>query len=331
MGMADQKSLAALPWTSLRAFEAASRLGSFKAAASELTVTPTAISHQIKRLEMHLGIVLFERLHRSLRLTSPGRVLARELQAMFARLERNIEKLKTDGRAAAGPHGLTVSVVPSLATKWLAPRLHVFQMAHPNISLRIAADETLIDFRRDRMIDIALRYGPKPREKFMHAERLWPRGEIVAVCRPDIAKDPALKSPADLKRHMLMRTAPPKARTPPGRAPRAAEWIAWFTAAGIAMDGTFRKALDGPVFNTTQLAVEAAMAGRGIALAPRILVEMDIAAGRLVRIFPVRLVDPNSFWILCRADRFKDSRIQAFIRWIRLETRRRKTDSHLRP
>lgn len=324
MGMADRKPVAALPWTSLRAFEAASRLGSFKAAASELTVTPTAISHQIKRLEMHLGITLFERLHRSLRLTSPGRNLARELQAMFARLERNIEKLKTDGRVV-GPHGLTVSAVPSLATKWLAPRLHVFQTAYPGISLRIAADETLIDFRRDRTIDIALRYGPKPPEKFMHAERLWPRGEIIAVCRPDIAKDPALRSPADLKGQMLIRTAPPKVRTPSGRAPRAAEWTTWFTAAGIAMDGGLRKALDGPVFNTTQLAVEAAMAGRGIALAPRILVEMDIASGRLVRLFPVRLIDPNSFWLLCRADRLKDSRIQAFVRWIRLEAGRQKT------
>lgn len=320
--MADRKPIASLPWTALRAFEAASRLGSFKEAASELAVTPTAISHQIKRLEMHLGIKLFERLHRSLKLTAPGRDLARELQAMFARLERSIGKLKADGRAA-GPHGLTVSVVPSLATKWLAPRLHVFQTAYPHISLRVAADEALTDFRRDRAIDVALRYGPKPTGNGMHAERLWPKGEIIAVCRPDIAKDPSLRSPKNLRGQMLIRTAPPRARTPSGRAPRAAEWTAWFMAAGIAMDGALHKALDGPIFNTTQLAVEAAMAGRGIALAPRILVEMDIASGRLVRLFPVEVADPNSFWLLCRADRLKDSRIQAFVRWIRQEAGRK--------
>lgn len=319
--MNGQRHLAALPWASLRAFEAASRLGSFKAAAAELSVTPTAISHQIKRLETHLGISLFERLHRALKLTPTGRVLARDVQKAFAGLERSIDKLKVDGRAKAA-NMLTVSAVPSLATKWLAPRLHGFQAAHPRIGLRIVADEVLVDFRRERTVDIALRYGPGIDEKAVHAERLWPRGEIIAVCRPDIAKDPTLASPADLKRQMLIRTAAPKSRAPSGRLPPAPEWTAWFKAAGIRVDDDIRTALDGPVFNTSQLAIEAAVAGRGIALAPRILVESDIASGRLMRLFPVSLADPNSFWLLCRADRFKESRLQAFIGWIRQEAGR---------
>src|SRR4051812_38280089 len=118
--------LAALPWTSLRVFEAASRLGSFKEAARELSVTPTAISHQIKRLETYLGLSLFERLHRSLQLTPAGEALAAEAQGAFLRLGRTLDNLRLEGRVA-GPHTLTVSVVPSFATKWLAPRLHDFQ------------------------------------------------------------------------------------------------------------------------------------------------------------------------------------------------------------
>src|SRR5216683_3280787 len=136
MEMAARTALAAIPWTSLRAFEVASRLGSFKAAARELSVTPTAISHQVKRLETHLGLALFERLHRSLQLTPAGEVLAVEAQGAFLRLEQTLGNLKLQG-AMAGPESLTVSAVPSFATKWLAPRLHGFQAAHARIGLRI--------------------------------------------------------------------------------------------------------------------------------------------------------------------------------------------------
>src|ERR1051325_280994 len=121
--MARETDIAALPWTSLRAFESASRLGSFKAAARELSVTPTAISHQIKRLESHLGLALFERLHRALQLTPAGERLAAEAQDAFLRLERTLRTLKLEGKAK-GAETLTVSVVPSFATQWLAPRLH---------------------------------------------------------------------------------------------------------------------------------------------------------------------------------------------------------------
>lgn len=318
MAMPGHKHIAALPWSSLKAFEAASRLGSFKLAARELVLTPTAISHQIKRLETHLGVLLFERLHRALKLTPAGKVLAREMQKLFAGLERSLDKLEIEGRARDAST-LTISAVPSLATKWLAPRLHGFQDAHPQIGLRIVADEVLVDFRRDRTVDIALRYGPGVVGKGVHAERLWPKVDIIAVCRPDMARDIAQHSPDGLKRQLLLRTAPPRSRTSSRRTLHVPEWTDWFRAAGITIDSAARKALDGPVFNTTQLAVEAAVAGRGIALAPKVLVQDDMSSGRLAQPFPTRLQDPNSFWLLCRADRFKESRIQGFIRWIRQE------------
>ena len=312
MGMTD---LGWLPWTSLRAFEASSRLGSFKDAARELSVTPTAISHQIKRLETYLGLALFERLHRSLQLTPAGEALAAEAQQAFRRLGRLLDDLRLEGRAA-GPHSLTVSVVPSFATKWLAPRLPDFQLANPRIALRIIADETLVDLRRDRIVDLAVRYGRGPYGKDLHARRLWPGGEIVAVCAPAVAKDRALRSPADLAHQMLIRTATPGQRTQPLRTLPASDWLSWFAAAGITVDARIRKALEGPYFSASQLAIEAAAAGKGVALAPKVLVEREIASGRLVRLFPVGVKDPNSFWLLCQADRARESRIRTFSKWL---------------
>ncbi|WP_158816426.1 LysR substrate-binding domain-containing protein [Methylocapsa sp. S129] len=314
--MASRTDLAAIPWTSLRAFEAASRLGSFKAAASELSVTPTAISHQVKRLETHLGLALFDRLHRSLRLTAAGEVLGAEAQGAFLRLERSIRDLKLQGRAT-GAHSLTVSAVPSFATKWLAPRLHSFQAAHPRIALRLVADEGLIDFRRDRTIDIALRYGPGPYSPDVHAEQLWPKVEVVAVCAPALAKK--LRAPADLLRQTLIRTARPAALERSRRDQPILEWLTWFTAAGVRIDDATVKTLEGPVFSASHLAIEAAAAGQGIALAPAILVDRDVSSGRLMRLFATSAPDTNAFWVLCRADRVRESRIRAFMKWIREE------------
>ena len=319
--MPQPKHLAGLPWTALKAFEAASRLGSFKAAALELALTPTAISHQIRRLETHLGTSLFERLHRALRLTPTGKILARDVQKLFAGLEQSLERLKRDGRAKEA-NMLAVSAVPSLAAKWLAPRLHGFQNRQPQTGLSIVSDEALVDFRRDRAIDIALRYGPGPAGKGLHEERLWPKIHIIAVCRPDIADAITRRLPHSLKGQSLLRTAPPRSRGS-GRAPHVPDWTDWLKAAGIGSDADRRRMLDGPVFNTTQLAVEAAVAGRGIALSPDVLVEADIASGRLTRLSPIKLPDPSSFWLLCRADRFKDRSIQAFVKWIRQEAGRR--------
>lgn len=313
--MTGLRDLESFPWTSLRAFEAASRLGSFKAAARELSVTPAAISHQVKRLETHLGLALFERLHRSLQLTPAGLQLAAETQDAFGRLRHMVANLR-DG-TATGSQTLTVSAVPSLATKWLAPRLHAFQAAYPRITLRIVADETLVDLRRDRLVDIALRYGPGPYGDPVHAERLWEQGELIAVCAPDVATDRSLRTPGGLARHMLIRTAAP-ASAKRGQSLHS-DWRAWLTAAGIQIDGALQKALSGPLFSASQLAIEAAAAGKGIALAPAVLVDRDIASGRLKQLFQVSVPDSNAYWIVCRVDRLEEARIRTFMKWIRAQ------------
>jgi LysR family transcriptional regulator, glycine cleavage system transcriptional activator len=310
----ERSRLSTLPWTALRTFEAASRLGSFKAAASALAVTPAAISHQVKLLETFLGLRLFERLHRALRLTPAGAVLAREAQRAFAGLEQTIDALMADSLAPAAR--LTVSVVPSFAAKWLAPRLQRFHAAHPHIDLRIISTEELVDFRHDGAIDVALRYGPGGYGVDADATRLWPSGLIVAVCSAMLAHKAGLRAPADLARVTLIRTGAPGAAA--GGAARPG-WPDWFAAAGVATGLWARKALRGPLFGTTLLAVEAAAAGQGVALAPIILVADDLAAGRLVRPFEIGCVDINHFWLLSHRDRRQEPRIRAFADWIRRE------------
>jgi len=308
----------ALPWTSLQAFEVASRLGTFKEAARELAVTPTAISHQIRRLEAQLGFALFERLHRSVQLTASGEVLADEVQETFSRLHHTLARLRAEG-SAVGSETLTVSVVPSFAAKWLAPRLHEFQSLHPRIGLRVVADEALVDLRRSRHIDVAVRYSPGIQDKALAAHRLWASGEIVAVCAPALLRASSIRRAADVTRHMLIRTAPKSQPRRSQAQPQGTDWLAWLKAAGVTVDGGIeKKVLAGPIFNTSQLAIEAALSGKGIALAPKILVERDLA-GRRLKQLSVSIADPNKFWVLCRADRSRESRIRTFIGWLRDE------------
>jgi LysR family transcriptional regulator, glycine cleavage system transcriptional activator len=122
--------IATLPLGALRAFETAARLGSFKAAADELGVTPAAVSHQVKSLETYLGAALFERLHRALRLTRVGKRLADTASKSLGDLERALDDLAESGLVAGGKT-LSVSAAPTFAAKWLAPRLHEFQASHP--------------------------------------------------------------------------------------------------------------------------------------------------------------------------------------------------------
>jgi LysR family glycine cleavage system transcriptional activator len=118
---------------------------------------------------------------------------------------------------------------------------------------------------------------------------------------------------------MLIRTAAPAGSAGAGEAASRAGWTAWFAAAGVRLDPAVQNRLKGPLFSNTQLAVEAAASGRGVALAPLVLVQSDFASGRLVRLFDVSYADPNAFWLVCRSDRRGEAAIRAFMRWIRQE------------
>jgi len=301
----SDRPISQAPLGALRAFEAAARLGSFKAAAASLSVTPAAISHQVKALETFVGATLFDRLNRALRLTRAGRDLAAVVGPAFDDLDRGLRDLRdrSDGHRR---RVLSVSAAPSFAAKWLAPRLHRLPAG---IDIRLVATDTLADLG-DGSVDIALRYGLGPYPG-SDAERLWPSGEIFPVCRPGLI----LESPRDLLGQTLLRTALPAASGAVARA----DWPAWLAAAGVRGPKARQAGDRGPVFGGTHLALEAAAAGQGVALTPGVLVAADLAAGRLVRPFAAALPDPYAFWLLARETPAIRARIRAFRQWIRAE------------
>jgi DNA-binding transcriptional LysR family regulator len=321
--MPERSRLSSLPLSALRAFDAAARLGSFKDAASALAVTPAAISHQVKGLEARLGVALFERLNRSLRLTSAGKRLARVTADSFGRLERGLRSLEGAG-VVAGPPTLTISTAPSIAAKWLVPRLHGFQAANPDIELRLQSGDALADLTNGS-VDIALRYGSGKYGAGVTEHRLWPQGSIVAVCAPGLAP---LRKIGEMTKHPLLRTAMPALRRRMGRGQGGEElggWPNWLDAAGLDRSAIPAKALRGPLFGSSHLTIDAAVAGRGFALVPRILIADDLAAGRLIQPFPIAIPDPFTYWLVYAAARAKEPRIRAFLRWIQEEaTRSRK-------
>ena len=295
-------SRAPVPHAALRAFEAAARLGSFKAAAAELGVTPAAISHQVKALEEHLGVSLFQRLNRALRLLPAGAALGEAAERAFADLDRALEQARLTGTDRAA---LSVSVVPSLAAKWLVPRLQRFRDRHPEIELRLGATDAVIDLVRDPGVDVALRYGTGPYPG-LHAERLAV-GALTPVCSPLLLKGRAvLHRPEDLVHQDLLRDA----------LPDEAGWLAWLTAAGVAD----RVRLDrGLRFSNSHLALDAAAAGQGVALAPDLLIEDDVRAGRLVRPFALSVPSPYAYWFLSRPDRAETAKVRRFLAWLKTE------------
>src|SRR5580698_11318647 len=226
----------------LRAFEAAARHLSFTNAASELNVTQTAISHQIRRLEEELGLRLFVRQNRALTLTPEAKDYLPGVRTAF-----NDLKLATDRLLRRdNDHVLTVSTLASLAAKWLLPRLSAFQEAHPGIDVRITTSPALVDFRAGD-VDAAIRYGrghwPGLRTDWLTADELFP------VCSPALLTgDRPLQSPKDLVHHTLLHSS----------GGYDDDWRLWLTAAGQPSDIS---KMSGLSFDLILMTVQAAIDG----------------------------------------------------------------------
>jgi LysR family glycine cleavage system transcriptional activator len=288
------------PLVALRSFEAAARKLSFAQAAQELFVTPAAVSHQIKRLEAHLGTSLFERHNRSVILTEAGAKLAATLHTLFAELNNALTQIKEP----TGPT-IRVSALPSLAAKWLVPRLHRFEAAHPALKVRIETSDHLVNFAYEP-IDVALRYGAG-NYPGLHVERLMP-ADAFPVCSPQVlGKDrPPLQKATDLKRHTLLHD---ESSNRSGGVPN---WAMWLKAAGADRVDSRR----GPVFGSIHLAIEAALAGHGVAMGIAPLVEHDLRSGRLIRPFELTLPNAFAFWVVCQRKRVSDPIIRKFGNWL---------------
>lgn len=284
------------PLTALRAFDAAARHMSFAKAADELNVTPAALSFQIKSLEDHLGAPLFKRLNRAVELTDAGRALAPDAQAAFETLTRG-------WRAAqrAGDHqSLTVTAGPAFTAKWLAPRLFAFAQEHPEIELRFSASLRRMDFGRDD-IDVAIRfgYGPDPGLYSLPLAEEW----VTPVMLPDMAA--RFPTPESLRDAVLIVDESIDFIDPP------TDWGAWSSAMGLP---AFTPS--GPRFSQADHAMDAALAGIGVALGRRALVIKDLDEGRLVAPFRFALRTGARFRFLCPQGAETRPQIEAFKSWI---------------
>lgn len=295
------------PLNSLRAFVAAARHLSLAKAADELAVTPGAVSQQIKQLEDHLGCALFRRANRQMLLTDEGQAI---LPGLVEAFERMHEALQAIGRV--GQDGrLTVSVAPSLASKWLVPRLDRFTALHPEIDVLVSASMALADFDAEE-IDCAIRYGAG-RYPGLVVEKLMAES-VVPVCSPSLLKDRKLKAPADLKDFTLLHDDSPDLD------PSCPDWRMWLRAAGVEHIGARR----GLRFNQSSLVVEAAISGRGVALAKARLAADDIRAGRLVTLFNVKQPIQFAYYFVAPPARSALRRVQLFRKWLGDEIAREK-------
>ncbi|WP_342735305.1 transcriptional regulator GcvA [Bradyrhizobium sp. B117] len=281
----------------LRAFEAAARHLSFTLAASELNVTQTAISHQIRRLEEELGIRLFIRQNRALALTPEARDYLPGVRAAFNDLRLATDRLlrKDDDKV------LTVSTLASLAAKWLLPRLTDFQEQHPGIDVRITTSTSLVDFQRDN-VDAAIRYGrgqwPGLRADWLMADELFP------VCSPSLLRgDKPLRQPEDLRGYPLLHTSNANSD----------DWRLWLTAAGLPSDIARQP---GITFDMIFMTIQAAIDGIGVAMGRTSYVQDDIAKGRLVVPFKIALPADAGFYLVAPEGRREAPKLAAFRQWL---------------
>jgi len=282
----------------LRAFEAAARHLSFTNAASELNVTQTAISHQIRRLEEELGIRLFIRQNRALALTPQARDYLPGVRAAFNDLRLATDRLLRKDN----DHVLTVSTLASLAAKWLLPRLSSFQEAHPGLDVRITTSTALVDFR-DGDVDAAIRYGrghwPGVRAEWLTADELFP------VCSPALLNGKwPLKCPQDLAHHTLLHSS----------GFYDDDWRQWLTAAGLPTDISKQPGLS---FDLILVTVQAAIDGIGVAMGRTSYVADDIAKGRLVVPFKIALPADAGFYLVSPEGRPDTAKLAAFRQWLK--------------
>lgn len=279
----------------LRAFEATARHLSMRRAADELSVTPTAISHQIRQLEATLGVALFERRVRALRLTPQGQALYPVLRDGFDAFEQTIGQIRQ-----TNPRGIvTVTSTAALTAHWLTPAAPAFQADNPELDLKLHASDALVRLPDDA--DVAVRYGTGDWPGLV-CEPLFDDG-FAPVCSPALG----IRHYADLAGRPLLHSGwQPGVRDP-------ATWTAWAHAAGLV--DTLDTAA-GPTFSDETHALNAALQGQGVAMANLPLVERELASGALVAPFgPV--LRRYRFHLAYPASRQDDPAVVAACAWIR--------------
>ena len=282
------------PLNSLKCFEAAGRLLSFTGAARELNVTQAAISHQIKVIEEYLGVSLFERYPRRLALTEQGKALLPEVIEAFDRVSAAIGMLSKDHYSNI----ISVRLAPSFAAKWLSPRLKYFWLQYPEIDLCLFHAHAAVDFEREE-IDIAVTYG-KGAWSGVVADKLLSL-DFFPVCSPAfLCNDKPLTSIDNLHYYTLLHDANYEC------------WRDWLRLAGLKDI----QADKGTIIDDTNVLIQAALDGQGIALGSTTFVEDHLESGRLVRPFDVILENEFSYYVVCPESHLKNPAVLAFKEWL---------------
>jgi LysR family glycine cleavage system transcriptional activator len=288
--------------TAQRAFEAAARLGSVTAAASELSVTQGAVSRQIRLLEEDLGQPLFRRLHRGVELTSGGEKLSRSLSDAFGQIGHAVADLKRPNDV------VSVKAVPTFAIRWLLPRLVEFRRAHPAIKLEVSTAWHEVDLERESF-DCGITGCSEPQGRnYLWVELV--KEAILPVCTPDYArKMGAPHSAADFARHTLLHPTPDRS-----------DWRMWMEGWG---GGRF-DVTGGQTFDTIDLAIRAAEAGLGVAIAELSLLADQIELGQLISPVPIAVPAGLSNWFVCRANIAERPAVRTFRDWLVAEAAKTK-------
>ncbi|WP_414474398.1 transcriptional regulator GcvA [Microvirga sp. M2] len=295
------------PLQTLRAFEATGRLLSMTRAADELHVTHGAVSRHIKTLEGHLGVALFRRLTRRIVLTDEGAEFFVVATRVLADLTREAERL----RGPKSAERLIISTGISFASKWLGPRLHRLMACHPELDVHLDITDTDVDLNNGQ-VDAAVRYG-SGRYPHVASERLLEE-TLTPVCSPAYRTEMGgLPSVENLAKCRLLHEDRLLYEDR-----WSATWEHWFAMVGL--DGVPRGR--GPIYSHGSMVIEAAIRGEGVALGRSALVAEDIAAGRLVALFPqLRLKSERGYDLVYRLGNHDHPKVRAVRDWLSDEIR----------
>jgi LysR family glycine cleavage system transcriptional activator len=293
----------------LKAFEASARHGSFSGASHELNVTPAAVGQLVRSLEDWLGAPLFLRASSGrarLVPTDAARRALPDVQAGFDKLSLGLSIL----REASHSGVLTVTVSPAFAAKWMLPRIDRFQAAWPDTDVRLDTSHKSVDFIAQG-VDIGVRYGAGSWHG-LTAEKLFDE-ELYPVCSPKFLKETAMKRPSDLEGKTLIHDLSLDG------VEGAPSWATWLKAVGLTSISTKR----GLKINNSAAVLQAACEGHGVALARSVMASDDVAAGRLVRLFPkVTHASDLSYFVVYRPECATSPRLAAFRDWLIAEAGR---------
>jgi len=291
----------------LRAFEAVSRLLSFRAAADELHLTQSAISRQIRSLEEEIGCTLFLRGTRFVELTSDGALLKSTAQALLERLDQTVRQI----RQTRGRRVVNVTTFASFASLWLIPRLEAFQRLHPDIDIRVSAHDVVLDLE-DGEVDVALRYAVAervpPEALRLFGETLTPVISAMLARQIESGAAPKMQLPRDLKEHTLAEEDDQRPSA------EYLSWRHWLRLQGAAEVQPRRWMY----LNFTYQQIQAALAGQAVALARLALVSEQLRGGDLVEPFgpAARTHSPYAYWLLQAKQSQPRAEVQQFCAWI---------------